>query len=150
MTKPHGPAERKAQEKDQWGMPPARQGYLRGRVQNIQRRAEPCEYGELEIVDFDLCAPDRSVIAVVQMRGTDFSQPILAEALMDVLDPDPRVRPILARHLHNSFDFENKVTSFYPGRDEPPQARQRLTAATWLLLPLVLLGLAIIVGFLML
>lgn len=143
---------RKAEEarrgkKDRFGLPPIEKGWLRGQAVNIRKREETCEYGVLEVMEFDLLVDPEPPGVPVVMSGTYFNNRMLDGSVMDVPDPAPTVRPVTPDKIYFSHHFRAvDLTAFYPGRNSTPPSTDRMRS----MLALVLPGVALIVIIFML
>jgi hypothetical protein len=135
VTKPAPTAPARKRGKDRWGWRPVRAGYVRGQIRNLRREAEVSPFGDLRVVEFDLFVDDDLPMIPVRMAGTDFSNDFREGPVVDVRDPDPSVRPIIATRLDFPPHFDHEIISYYPGRDDPPPAVGRLRAALMVLVP---------------
>src|SRR5947209_3404360 len=84
-----------AKTKDRFNLPPVRKGYLRGFAINIRRTEQPCEFGTLQIAEFELADTRKGPGVPLRMAGTYFTGHIMDGTLLDVPDPTPNVRPIV-------------------------------------------------------
>ncbi len=136
---------RKAEEagrktKDRWGLPPVEKGWLRGQAMDVRKWEETCEYGVLEVMEFELREDPQVPGVPVRMSGTYFNNRILDGAVMDVPDPDPTVRPLTPNKIYFSHHFRAiDLTAFYPGRDAVPPRTDRMRSMLVLVLPAVAL-----------
>jgi hypothetical protein len=126
--------------KDRWNLPPIEKGWLRGHAMNIRKSEETCEFGILEVLEFELCEkPDKPGIPV-RMSGTYFGNRMLDGTVMDVPDPDPSVRPITPTKIYFSHHRRAiELSSYYPGRDDTPPNVDRLRSILVLVGPAVAL-----------
>jgi len=105
-------------ELDRFRLPPIEKGWVRGRAVNIRQAEEACEYGILQILDFDVDAGTGEPPIPVRMTGTDFTNRLVEGHVMDVPDPTPEVRPITPRQIFYSHSNRNTdLKSYYPGQD---------------------------------
>lgn len=107
-------------------MRPVRAGRLRGQIRNVRRSFDVSDFGEVTVIDFDLFVDDDLPMVPVRMSGIDFMNEPHEGSIVDVRDPDPTVRPIVAYRLDFPPNYEHDVVCYYPGRDDLPPARQRL------------------------
>jgi hypothetical protein len=112
---------------DRWGMRPAPAGVVRGKAGNIRRQKREAAFGEMEILDFELFVAEGEPTVAVRMEGNDFSNNLWEGVLTDVRDPDPKIRPIVARRIHFPYGDGQKgeMISYYPGRDDPSRSADR-------------------------
>ena len=127
----------KGRGKDRWGLRPVRAGTLRGQVRNIRRSNVVGDFGDMTVIDFDLFIDDGQKPVPVQMSGTDFFNEVVEGPVVDVRDPDPAVRPILATRLDFPPQYNHEVISCYPGRDDAPAARERIGGVLMVIGPIV-------------
>ncbi len=123
--------------KDRFGLRPPRKGRIRGQIANVRRSFEVGAFGNLLIVDFDLLIDQGVPPVPVRMSGTIFNQEPREGMLVEVADPDPTVRPIVAHRLQTAWDRHSEIVAFYPGRDDLSPARQRMIGLLVLLIPVV-------------
>jgi hypothetical protein len=112
---------------DRWHLPPVAKGWLRGNALNIRQSEVPCEFGMLQILDFDLTADPKEPGVPVRMAGTYFTNRLIEGQVMDVPDPTPSARPITPIQIffsHSNHDTDLK--SYYPGRDAMPRGKGAL------------------------
>ncbi|MDA8254001.1 MAG: hypothetical protein M0Z28_33155 [Rhodospirillales bacterium] len=124
--------------RDRWGLRPVRAGRVRGQIRNLHRSFETCEFGQVIVFDFELFVDDAMPPVPVRMAGMDFQNEPRDGNVVDVRDPSPTVRPIEAIRLDFPPRYQHDVVSFYPGRDEPPPARQWMQGALIILGPILL------------
>lgn len=104
---------------DEYGLPPPRKGVLRGFVRDLRFSQEESAVGRIQIVDFNLHFRGDRLPVPVRMRGSDFTDHLVDGWLMDVPDPDPKLRPITPRRITAPWHEGLEVTSYYPGQDDP-------------------------------
>ncbi|HET9019450.1 MAG TPA: hypothetical protein VFN46_07690 [Acetobacteraceae bacterium] len=129
--------------RDRWGLPPVRGGWVRGQVRNFRRGYEISEYGDVFVWDFDLFVDDDQPLVAVRMRGTDFQGGPGEGEIVELRDPDPTVRPIETTRLEFPNSPGRDAVSFYPGRDDIPEARQRMNGLVVIVGPIVAAAAAI-------
>ncbi len=103
---------------DRWGLVPVEQGWLRGAANNVRQREDICEFGTLQILEFDLKPAPEEPGVPVRMDGTYFTSRLIEGQVMDVPDPTPDIRPVTPRQIfyaHSSRSID--LMSYYPGRD---------------------------------
>jgi hypothetical protein len=137
---PAPPAKAKANNKDCFGLPPVEKGHVRGRVANLRRSSEVSAFGELVVLDFDLVPCGGAPPVPVLMRGTYLEGDIRPDYVMEVRDPDPSVRPILARELRHAHHRRQMVTMHYPGTNKWPTYLRRGMELLLLIGPLMLIA----------
>lgn len=146
-------AERKkrdAKGKDRWGLPPVGKGWVRGRVANVKSWDEPCPFGMLQVVEFDLVDDPKQPGVPVRISGTDIDNRVMEGQVLDVPDPKPSVRPIAAMravHSHTLSDGRDRVQgikAYYPGRDDAPPRRMLTLAALMVLVPAAITAVAVV------
>ena len=124
--------------KDKWNLPPVEKGCLRGFALNVRQFDEPCEYGNLQVIEFEVSDTLKGPGVPVRMAGTYFSGRIKDGTVVDVPDPTPAVRPITPDMIYHSHSRgENEVRAFYPGRGETPRSKSLLLGLLGLGLPAV-------------
>ena len=122
--------------RDRWGLRPVRRGRVRGQIINLRRSFEVGEFGNLLVVDFDLAIDEGQPVVPVRMSGTIFDNEPLEGMVVEVRDPAPATRPIVAHRLAFPPHYQHEVVCFYPGRDEPSPGRQRMLGMLLVLGPL--------------
>ena len=130
---------------DRWGLQPVARGWLRGQVANLRQWDEPCEYGMLQIMEFDLC-PERDKPGVpVRMTATYFGNRLMDGQVIDIPDPTPSVRPITPnRAIFSHSNPQAQLVAYYPGRDAESLETSRLLAASALIVPAIALGMLLV------
>ncbi|MBN9508607.1 MAG: hypothetical protein J0I21_05740 [Alphaproteobacteria bacterium] len=118
----------------------ARPGHVVGVVANLRRSTEPCAYGELHVLEFDLLRPHGAAPIPVRMRGMSFSRDLFVGQMVEVRDPDPETRPVVTRRLDYPPLYNTELVSFYPGEGETPRGLSRFWALVMLLVPVVIGG----------
>jgi hypothetical protein len=124
--------------KDKWNLPPVQPGWLRGFVIDLRRFEVPCEFGMLQIIDFELSETLRGPGVPVRMTGTYFSNRLREGNVLDVRDETPSVRPIetsLATFSRSGGAI--KLRAFYPGRGDPPRRRNLMLGVLGLAVPAI-------------
>lgn len=133
---------------DRWNLPPAKRGILRGVVINVRSSTVEAPFGQLQIIDFDLAVDEKLPLVPVQMRGNDFTRPLLPNCLADVPDPDASVRPIRPRIVTFPHSPGYDLISYYPGQDDPKNAKDSFWALVAIVGPVVsAAGLAAWIGW---
>ncbi len=108
----------KMTDRDRWNLPPIEKGWLRGAAQNVRQSEETCEFGMLQVLEFDLVTDPKQPPVPVRMTGTYFTTRLLDTHVMDVPDPTPTVRPVTPVQIFFSHsNRETELRSYYPGRD---------------------------------
>jgi len=134
---------------DHWGMPEVPKGWLRGEAWDIQQWDQPCPYGMLQIMEFEL-RPDHKTPGVkVRMNGTYLDNRLMDGQVMDVPDPDPSKRPIepvsiIFPWTRYSGERIYRMTAFYPGRQDESLTRSRWLGMLALALPALGLAVAVV------
>jgi hypothetical protein len=136
MSGQHGTAKPPRNKLDRFNLPPPRAGILRGIIRNIRVTHEEAAFGPLEVVDFDLYVSESDPPVPVRMRGNDYSRPLFADSLGDVADPDPSVRPVLARRVVFPHHPNQDCVAFYPGLDDPNTPRDRFWSIVTIVAPI--------------
>jgi hypothetical protein len=112
---------------DRWHLPPVGAGWLRGSVANLRQTEELCEFGTLQILEFDLMTGPKEAGVPVRMDGTYFTNRLIEGQVMDVPDPDPERRPVTPRQIFYSHSHRQEgMKSYYPGRDAMTKTRGAL------------------------
>jgi len=114
--------------RDRYGWRPVRRGWIRGQIRNVRRGNEVGDYGTILVMDFELFVDDDAPMVAVRMRGTDFQGQLYEGKIADIRDPGDGVRPIEVTRLRYPPQYAHDVRSYYPGRDDPTLARQRIRA----------------------
>lgn len=132
------PASR--QNKDRWGLNPARPGVLRGIIGNVRLSTEEGKFGLITVFDFDLNMGKDQPQVPVRMAGNDFTGRVIHGTLADVADPEPAQRPIQAtRMVYPQGDGQMiEILAHFPGRGGRPKARDNSFAVLMIVFPLVL------------
>ena len=112
--------------RDRWGWRPARRGRLRGEIRNLRHSTEISECGTIFVYDFDIFVDDGLPLVPVRMQGTDFQNEPVQGRVVEMNDPNPKIRPVEPIRLDYPPAFMIRVVSFYPGRDDPSVSLQRL------------------------
>jgi hypothetical protein len=109
-------------QKDRYNLPPVAPGFLRGIAINVRPHEEPCEFGTLQVIEFELSETPKGPGVPVRMAGTYFNHRLSAGTLLDVPDPTPHIRPITPDAVvHSGSGGENELRAYYPGRGETPR-----------------------------
>ena len=146
-------AERKKRDAkglDRWGLPPVGKGCVRGRVANVKSWDEPCPFGMLQVIEFDLVDDPKEPGVPVRISGTDIDNRVMEGHVLDVQDRNPSIRPIPATgavHSYSLYDGRGMVQSikaYYPGRDDAPPRRNRVLAAMMVLVPVAITAAAVV------
>lgn len=136
-------ATAKRANKDAWGLQPVEKGWLRGRVENLRQWDEPCEFGTLQVIEFDLqgvpaANTPKPAPVPVRMSGTYFNTQLRDGQVVDVADPSPPVRPLTPIKIffsHHNRTIELK--SYYPGRGSMTQRTSLKLALLAVFAPIV-------------
>ncbi len=123
--------------RDRFGLRPVRAGRLRGEIRNVRRGSEMGAFGTETVFEFDLIAEEGAAAVAVRMSGTDFSGAPHDGQVVELSDPDPAIRPLLAHRLDHPFLRHQAIIAYYPGRSDLSPAQQRLRGALVVLAPLV-------------
>jgi len=131
---------------DRWGLVPVEPGWLRGAANNVRQSEDICEFGTLQILEFDLTpAPDEPGVAV-RMDGTYFTNRLIEGQTMDVPDPTPDIRPVTPRQIFYAHSGRNiDLMSYYPGRDAMTKRKGATMAFLAMGGPVIALVLALLV-----
>ncbi len=130
-------APKPAKNRDRWGLRPPRPGIVRGRITNVTRSIDVCDFGELIVLDFELFVGDDQPAVPVRMTGTDFSSALPEGHIVEVPDPDPAIRPIVTTRLDFPPRYENELIAYYPGRDDLPRGVMRMRGLMMVIGPIV-------------
>lgn len=137
----------KRPKKDRWGLTPIEKGWVRGHVVDLRQWDEPCEFGILQIMEFDLREDKRQPGIRVRMSGTYFNTRLLEGSVIDVPDPTPSVRPMTPNHVFTAHNNrEHEISAYYPGRGA---VRQRSTLIMALLATIVPAAVVLVIFALM-
>jgi hypothetical protein len=113
--------------KDRWNLKPVRKGWRRGMVTKLRHSEEPCEFGMLLIMDFELSEDPEQPGIPVRMSGTQFSDALFEGTVVEIADPTPDQRPIIATQVRFShYAGDATLRAHYPGRGEMPAGRRTL------------------------
>ena len=129
--------------RDRFGLRPVRAGRLRGEVRNVRRDTEMGAFGTEIVFAFDLIAEEGAPAVPVRISGTDFSGQPHDGQVVDVRDPNPAIRPLIAHRLDLPFGRREAVIAYYPGRNDLTPAQQRLRGMLVVLGPLAFAAAAI-------
>jgi hypothetical protein len=129
--------------RDRFGLRPVRAGRLRGEVRNVRRDIEMGAFGSEIVFEFDLIAEEGAPAVAVRMSGTDFSGQPHDGQVVEVQDPDPARRPLIAHRLDLPLRRREAVIAYYPGRNDLTPAQQRLRGVLVVLGPLAFAAAAI-------
>lgn len=129
--------------RDRFGLRPVRAGRLRGEVRNVRRDIDMGAFGSEIVFEFDLIAEEGAPAVAVRMSGTDFSGQPQDGQVVEVRDPDPARRPLMAHRLDLPFRRREAVIAYYPGRNDLTPAQQRLRGVLVVLGPLAFAAAAI-------
>jgi hypothetical protein len=132
-------------EKDRFNLPPVGPGYVRGIVINLRPYDVPCEFGVLQVVDFEIADTPKGPGVPVRMTGTYFNTRLRAMTVLDVPDPTPSVRPITPNIVYSAHDHEHEIQAFYPGRGETPRRTTLTLGLLGLIVPVVFVIVSVIV-----
>jgi len=136
----HDAEQAKREHKDRWGLPPVEKGWLRGHAVGVSHRDEPCEFGTLEILEFELSDTPRGNGIPVRMAGTYFNFKLAEATVVDVPDPSPAVRPITPYQVFLSHHGRKmELQAYYPGRDMITPRRSMTQAVLVVTIPGVVL-----------
>jgi hypothetical protein len=103
---------------DRWGLVPVEAGWLRGSAYNVRQSETICEFGTLQVLEFDLVPAPGEPGVPVRMDGTYFTNRLIEGQVLDVPDPTPDTRPVSPRQIfyaHSNRTID--LMSYYPGRD---------------------------------
>ena len=132
--------------KDRFNLRPAEKGFLRGHAINIRQSEQPCDFGTLQILDFEISDTMKGPGVPVRMAGTYFSRKLWEGTVMDVPDPTPDIRPITPDVIYTAHDHDvDQIRAFYPGRGETPRRKTLIMGLLAMGIPAVL-AFAIIVA----
>lgn len=124
--------------KDKFNLAPVKKGWLRGFVINMRQSEEQCEYGLLQILEFEISDTLKGPGVPVRMSGTYFSGRLMDGAIVEVADPTPSVRPVTPDLLFRPHTpGENELRAFFPGRGETPRRKTLTLGMLGLLLPVI-------------
>lgn len=131
--------------KDRWNLPPIEKGWVRGMVIKLRPHDEPCPYGTLQVLEFEVADGPKVPGIPVRMTGTYFNSRLIEGQILDVPDPTPSVRPITPDIVYRSHSArESELRAFYPGRGEKPRRFSLMLGLLGLGVPAVALIVAII------
>ena len=137
-------------KRDRWGLPMPPKGWVRGMVSNVRSSDEPCPFGTLQVLEFELRDDPQQPGVPVRMAGTNFDRLVVGGEVMDVRDPTPSVRPIEAVRgvfSHTRYMAEEgiqEIKAYYPGRDDMTPRRNLALATAMVVVPVVLLIVAVV------
>jgi hypothetical protein len=133
--------------KDRFGLLPVKKGFLRGFAVNVRESEEPCEYGTLRVLEFEISDERKGGDGVpVRVTGTYLSRRVGSGEVVDVEDPTPHIRPITPNYVYAAYDHSmNTLRAFYPGRDDTPRRKDLTNALLTIGLPVVLVIVVVVV-----
>jgi hypothetical protein len=104
--------------KDHWGLTPIERGWVRGRAMNVRQSEQTCEYGVLNILEFEMFTDPKQPGIAVRMQGTTIDGRVMDGQVVDIPDPTPNVRPMQPDKVYFSHHVDRKyyVSANYPGR----------------------------------